>query len=42
MPPFTNRPATVVISNLSPLVEGGKYPTKRVIGEPLRIEADSF
>ncbi len=42
MPPFTNRPATVVISNLSPLVEGGKYPTKRVIGEPLRIEADIF
>ena len=42
MPPLTNRPATVVISHLGPLVEGGKYPTKRVIGEPLRVEADIF
>jgi len=42
MPPLSNRPATVVISNVSPLVEGGKYPTKRVIGEPLRVEADIF
>jgi len=42
MPPLTNRPATVVISHLAPLVEGGKYPTKRVIGEPLRVEADIF
>lgn len=42
MPPLSNRPATVVISNLTPLVEGGKYPTKRVVGEPLRVEADIF
>lgn len=42
MPPLTIRPATVVISNLTPLVEGGKYPTKRVTGEPLRVEADIF
>jgi starch synthase (maltosyl-transferring) len=42
MPPLTNRPATVVISNVAPLVEGGKYPTKRVIGEPLHVEADIF
>lgn len=42
MPPLSNRPATVVISNLTPLVEGGKYPTKRVVGEPLRVEADVF
>lgn len=42
MPPLSNRPATVVISNLSPLVEGGRYPTKRVVGEPIRVEADIF
>ena len=42
MPPLVNRPATVVISELSPLVEGGKYPTKRVAGENLRVEADIF
>jgi starch synthase (maltosyl-transferring) len=42
MPPLSNRPATVVISNVGPLVEGGKYPTKRVVGEPLRVEADIF
>lgn len=42
MPPLSNRPATVVISNVCPLVEGGKYPTKRVVGEPLHVEADIF
>ena len=38
----TNRPDTVVISNLSPLVEGGKYPAKRVVGESVTIGADIF
>ncbi len=33
---------TVVISDLSPLVEGGRYPTKRVAGEQIQIEADIF
>ncbi|NLT69315.1 MAG: alpha-1,4-glucan--maltose-1-phosphate maltosyltransferase, partial [Verrucomicrobiaceae bacterium] len=42
MPPLTHRPATVVISHTAPLVEGGRYPTKRVVGEPLRVEADIF
>lgn len=42
MATLTNRPATVVISNLAPLVEGGKYPTKRVVGETLDVEADIF
>ncbi len=42
MLPFGNRLPTVVISNLSPLVEGGRYPTKRVTGEPIRVEADIF
>src|SRR5438874_8644894 len=32
----------VVIENLSPLVDGGRYPIKRVIGEDLTVEADIF
>lgn len=41
-PPFPVRPATVVISNLSPVVECGRFPTKRVVGEILNVEADIF
>lgn len=33
---------TLVISNLSPRVENGKYPVKRVAGEIIHIEADIF
>src|SRR5437868_10837405 len=32
----------VVIENLSPLVDGGRYPVKRLIGEDLVVEADVF
>jgi starch synthase (maltosyl-transferring) len=32
----------VVIENLSPLVDGGRYPVKRVVGEDLVVEADIF
>ena len=32
----------VVIENLSPLIDGGRYPVKRVIGEDLVVEADVF
>lgn len=42
MLPNGKRLPTVVISNLSPLVEGGRFPTKRVVGEPIRVEADIF
>ncbi|HRQ87920.1 MAG TPA: alpha-1,4-glucan--maltose-1-phosphate maltosyltransferase [Bacteroidia bacterium] len=42
MLPIGKRLPTVVISNLSPRVEGGRYPTKRVVGERLRVEADIF
>ncbi|MEZ5434103.1 MAG: maltotransferase domain-containing protein [Verrucomicrobiales bacterium] len=38
--PVTVRPDTIVISNISPLVEGGRYAVKRVPGESLCIEAD--
>ena len=33
---------TAVIENLDPLIEGGRYPIKRVIGEDVVVEADIF
>tara|TARA_B100001093_G_scaffold221059_1_gene212041 strand:+ start:76 stop:2043 length:1968 start_codon:yes stop_codon:yes gene_type:complete len=42
MASLKNRPATVVISNLSPLVGDGRYPTKRVIDETINVSADIF
>ena len=33
---------TVVIENLWPQIEGGKYPIKRVPGEPVTVYADIF
>lgn len=40
--PARDRLPSVVISNLSPLVEGGRYPAKRVENEPVTVEADIF
>jgi starch synthase (maltosyl-transferring) len=36
------RPISVVIENVSPLLNGGRYPVKRLVGEPLVISADIF
>ncbi len=36
------RPFTAVIENIRPLVDGGRYPVKRVVGERLVVEADVF
>jgi starch synthase (maltosyl-transferring) len=33
---------TAVIENLQPLIDGGRFPVKRVIGEDLIVEADIF
>src|SRR5881394_881858 len=33
---------SVVIENLQPLIEGGHYPIKRILGEDLAVEADIF
>src|SRR6478735_12220539 len=33
---------TAVIENLQPLVDGGRYPIKRVVGEDLVVAADVF
>ena len=35
-------PARVVIENVSPEIDGGRFPVKRVIGENVRVEADIF
>jgi starch synthase (maltosyl-transferring) len=33
---------SIVIENLQPLIDGGRYPIKRIIGEDLTVEADIF
>ena len=33
---------SVVIENLQPLIDAGRYPIKRIIGEDLTVEADIF
>jgi starch synthase (maltosyl-transferring) len=33
---------TAVIENLQPLIDGGRYPVKRVVGEDLVVQADIF
>jgi starch synthase (maltosyl-transferring) len=33
---------SAVIENLQPLIDGGRYPVKRVVGEDLAVEADIF
>jgi starch synthase (maltosyl-transferring) len=32
----------VMIENLSPQVDGGRFAAKRIIGEPVTVEADGF
>ena len=34
--------ARVVIENITPQVDGGRFPIKRVVGEPVVVEADAF
>ncbi len=36
------RQITVIIENVSPLVDGGRYPVKRSVGEDMTVEADIF
>lgn len=35
-------PPTAVIENITPLIDGGRHPIKRAVGEDLVIEADIF
>ncbi len=36
------RPPTVVIENVAPLIDAGRYPVKRAVGEDLVVEADIY
>ncbi len=40
--PATPHAPTVVIENFYPCLEGGRYPVKRIVDEPLEVWADVF
>jgi len=42
MAALTTHPDSVVISEIAPQIEGGRYPVKRVVGASLPISADIF
>lgn len=42
MPDSVKYAPTVVIENFYPFIEGGRYPVKRVLGEPMDVYADIF
>ena len=33
---------TVIIENIEPSIDGGRYPVKRVVGQELKVSADIF
>ena len=35
-------PGTVIVENISPQLDGGRYPIKRAVGQDLVVEADIF
>ncbi len=39
---MTERIGSVVIESVSPAVNGGKYPAKRIVGEQVKVSADVF
>lgn len=41
-PPATERPSRVVIENVAPEIDGGRFPIKRTVGETVVVEADVF
>jgi starch synthase (maltosyl-transferring) len=40
--PMDRHPYPVIIENVSPAINGGRFPVKRVVGEELRVEADIY
>lgn len=40
--PTDRRLTHIIIEDISPTVDGGRYPVKRVVGEPCVVEADIF
>jgi starch synthase (maltosyl-transferring) len=41
-PPLTEIPKRVVIQHPAPVVDGGRYPAKRCVGDTVHVEADVF
>jgi starch synthase (maltosyl-transferring) len=42
LPPAADLKRTVVIENVAPVVDGGRYPLKREVGDVLEVSADIF
>ena len=42
LPPEGERPSRVVVENVAPEVEGGRFPVKRTVGQKVVVEADVF
>ena len=42
LPPAAELKRTVVIENIGPTVDGGRYPLKREVGAVLEVSADIF
>ncbi|BDG01304.1 alpha-1,4-glucan--maltose-1-phosphate maltosyltransferase [Anaeromyxobacter oryzae] len=42
LPPEGGRPPRVVVENVTPEVDGGRFPIKRTVGEKVVVEADAF
>ncbi|MBI2161987.1 MAG: DUF3416 domain-containing protein [Candidatus Rokubacteria bacterium] len=42
MRPITDPKRTVVIENVAPAVDGGRYPVKREVGTVFEVSADIF
>ena len=41
-PSAAERPSRVVVENVSPQIDGGRFPVKRTVGELLVVEVDAF
>src|SRR3954470_4333317 len=42
MPATKSAPSRIVVRGVSPVVEGGAFPLKRVVGEPISVAATVF
>ncbi len=42
MPPDTPRPPRVVVEGVTPCIDGGRFPIKRVVGEEVDVQADAY
>lgn len=42
LPARPEQPSRIVIERVTPELDGGRFPIKRVVGEPLEVQADIF